>query len=403
MKTCASAVIMIFRYHYIIFFLCLLAGLLQDTSACRYNVRETGFADLETQRYVLTAFINDHTPEHLVADMKSIAGNLFLRSNILFEIINIERQPDHPGIAYLGTRKIRSYPAMVLVSPDGHSHLIPFAQTGTTFKQAVRKAFNQILFSSVREDLKKKVMLYYGVILLVEGGQDAEIKRAEEAINEAIRRIQKNMDLMPKPIKNPPLMIRLKKDELAIDPLLLWTLGLDADKVDKPYAAVYYGRARWLGPLFKDKEITSNNLTELLLIIGADCECGLDKNWLQGTMLPMRWDKDDQAIIAENLGFDPENPLIKMEINHIMRMGYFKADELDRSAGIDSVPGNRKGITYVNKTAKTTAVNSVETDLTKDEPLLARSLYISAAILGLMLIVGLIFLLRRTVFKRTTP
>jgi hypothetical protein len=78
-----------------------------------------------------------------------------------------------------------------------------------------------------------------------------------------------------------------------------------------------------MGPLFKGEEIDENNLASVLFIIGADCECGFDYRWLQGTMLPARWTDKMQAQVAENLGFDPENPMIKMEISSIIRRGSY--------------------------------------------------------------------------------
>ncbi len=36
-------------------------------------------------------------------------------------------------------------------------------------------------------------------------------------------------------------------------------------------------------------------------------------------MLPVRWDEKIQAQAAKALGFDPENPMVKMEISQIIR------------------------------------------------------------------------------------
>ena len=48
----------------------------------------------------------------------------------------------------------------------------------------------------------------------------------------------------------------------------------------------------------KGEEITEPNLTGILSIIGADCECGLDVSWTQGTPLPIRWDEKLHAQAA---------------------------------------------------------------------------------------------------------
>ena len=102
---------------------------------------------------------------------------------------------------------------------------------------------------------------------------------------------------------------------------MLWALGLEPEDVNEPCAAIFYGRGRWIGPLFKGEMLTDENLLRVLPIIGADCECNLDHRWLQGTMLPARWDESLQQKVASSLGFDPESPMVKMEMVSIVRRG----------------------------------------------------------------------------------
>jgi hypothetical protein len=73
--------------------------------------------------------------------------------------------------------------------------------------------------------------------------------------------------------------------------------------------------------LFEGETLTSDNLTQLLSVVGADCECSLDHRWLQGTMLPARWDEALQQKVVQSIGFDPENPMTKMEMVSIVRRG----------------------------------------------------------------------------------
>jgi hypothetical protein len=93
-----------------------------------------------------------------------------------------------------------------------------------------------------------------------------------------------------------------------------------------PKTAIIYGRGRWIGPILEGEQISKRNLSELLLIIGADCECGIDRDWMRGTMIPSKWDKATREKVTENLEFDPENPLIKKEVRHILRMGEIYAN-----------------------------------------------------------------------------
>ena len=68
-------------------------------------------------------------------------------------------------------------------------------------------------------------------------------------------------------------------------------------------------------------EISETNLVNILSIIGVNCECNRDISWVGGTLLPVKWDQKRQAQVARLLEFDPENPLVKLEVNRILKMG----------------------------------------------------------------------------------
>jgi len=66
------------------------------------------------------------------------------------------------------------------------------------------------------------------------------------------------------------------------------------------------------------EKISAENLLSILYVIGQDCECGLDLSWVGGTMLPMQWNQKMESRLAKSLGFDPENPYVKMEVSRII-------------------------------------------------------------------------------------
>ena len=73
-----------------------------------------------------------------------------------------------------------------------------------------------------------------------------------------------------------------------------------------------------MGPVLSGEQITSYKILNLLTIVGADCECGLDNSWVLGRMIPLQWDLSIQSVLAEYLGFDVENPLVKSELSQIL-------------------------------------------------------------------------------------
>jgi hypothetical protein len=295
----------------------------QHAFACRYNVRETGFVDLRIEPYYLFGYISDETGADVVSRFEQVAEVGLENSNIDFEIINIDRQKDHPAMKLLNSQQVKSLPAAILVSPDGQSYSISLAESGEPFEETLRSALEDILSSPKREEIHRQVIKTYGVVLLIEGTDTDENTRARKAASDAIELISSQMEMLPKTIALPPVLIVMNQESLSDENILLWSLGLDGGKLSEPHAAVLYGRSRWMGPMFKGEEIDEDNMASVLFIIGADCECGFDYRWLQGTMLPARWTDKMQAQVVENLGFDPENPMIKMEISSIVRRGSY--------------------------------------------------------------------------------
>ena len=284
---------------------------IQPVWACRYNVRETGFADLGINPYRLYGYVRGTTPEDTVNVLKEKLSASLQDSNIMIDIINIDQQKDHPALKYLDLWQIQSYPSAVLVSPDGQSLAVSYEKS----------AVNDLVFSDARGKILKQIIETYGVVLLIEGADSGENRRTLEIAEKAIKKIKQQMRFMPKAIFQPPSLVVLDWESLSREKILLWSLGLDVDKTEAPHVAVLYGRLRWIGPLFEGPEINEAALTQVLYIIGEDCECGLDWTVLQGTMLPSRWDEKTQALTTAALGFDPENPMIKLEMSQILRKG----------------------------------------------------------------------------------
>lgn len=299
----------------------LLSFITPPASACRYNVRDTGFVDLGVESYYLYGYVNRDTTMDIISTFKQISYAVLIDTNINFEIINIDRQENHPAIKYLGLHQIQSFPSAVLLSPDGQSLFIPVTKSDQPFKKTLWSALEDIASSPKRDQIVQQVSEAYAVILLIEADKPEENKKARQAVADAIDIISRQMKLMPKAIAQPPALVVAEQQSFSSEKVLLWSLGLDANRIEEPCAAVIYARARWIGPLMKGKQITETILANILYVIGADCECGVDRRWMQGTALPVRWDEKIQARVAKNLGFDPENPMVKMEINRILRMG----------------------------------------------------------------------------------
>jgi len=306
----------------------------QAVQACRYNIRDVGAVDLEYDSYYLFGYFDKQTPKEVVSAFEEAASAKLDGANVLGEIINVDEDPAHPAIELAKELSIESYPAAIFVGPDRRARVIEIGTTAETVADKLPAALEHLTVSPKRLEIMKAAATTYGVILVIEGKNPAENAAARKAAKAAVDMIADNMDFLPKPIENPPVMITLEPKAFAAEEVLLWTLNLKAAEIEKPHAALFYGRARQLGPVLEPEEVTEDILTNILSLIGADCECGLDRKWMTGQMLPAKWNEKMRAALAESLEFDPDNPMVKMEVSRILRRGY-SAPPIEQTAVVE--------------------------------------------------------------------
>jgi hypothetical protein len=377
----------------------ILIGVFQFHSsfACKYNVREAGFVDLGNEFYFLNLYVDNTSPKEIIASFRQITSELLNDSNVKPQIVNTDLDGYQTETTYLKTHNVDSLPVLLLKSPDGQSIILPVDFRSQLFKRSMENIVHTILFSSKREKILKEVIDAFGIVLLIEGKSREKNNLAKKFIKKAIENIRRKMKLMPKPIKHPPKLLTLSNHQVNHEEILLWSLGLDYKEIAEPVAFVLYGRARWIGPLFNGDRITSENLTAILMTIGMDCECGLNKSWIQGTRLPVKWDQQIQNRVAKNLGFDPENPMMKMEIARIMRRGSFfpgvPLNYVNENFNTDSMKQKIYEIPIKEKINDTSQIaNSVDK---KDGDFFDRFLYITSALSVIIIAVGLFILYKK--------
>lgn len=317
--------------------LCVLAVCADPAHGCRYNVREIGFIDVGAEPYRLFVYLPSNVPSSEADNLKNTFDAAFADTNIRCEPVPAGVDTNHPASRTLSEHGIDQYPAAVLVSPDGPSWRLALDIGGRSLLEAVSSALEAMLDSQTRRQILEKAADCYGVVLLIEGPQQDRNADAQEAVAAAMSYVADRLEDLPKPIARGPEMVVLDRSSLAREDMLLWTLGLAPDDVNEPCAAIFYGRGRWIGPLFRGKRLTDANLLRVLPVIGADCECDLDHRLLQGTMLPARWDTSLQQKVAASLGFDPESPMVKVEMVSILRRGMGGFDQPGRPFGYQEI------------------------------------------------------------------
>jgi len=371
---------------------------------CIYNVRDIGFADLAPHPYRLFCFIQDVTPQNVVTGLKQISYTAFLDSNIKVEIINIDRDKNHPALEYFNFREIESFPASVLRSPIGRSLVLPLSAPHESFDKTARSSFQNAISSPLREEILDRIVKAYCIVLLIEGKDEAENNRVHEIVVSTKRKIEKIMGQLPKRIEEPPHIIVLPQKKISDEKILLWSLGLDEDGSDILHLAVLYGRGRRIGPLLTGEKITGDRLYALLSLIGLSCDCGLDKKWMMGPLLPLRWDKKIQSDVVKFLGFDAENPMVKTEMSSIISLDLFRQtmdDKLRESLGSildeyseDAFEFEAEPDSERVSPAKLRELTSSPTALVKSDSQLKIILYASGILALLILGGGLLILIR---------
>ncbi len=286
--------------------------------ACRYTVRDVGFADLGNERYTFFCFVDGQVSTERAKQLGQAAGALLGDSNVRFELVNLAKG-DHPQAKRLAKRE-PGVPAGLLLSPDGELAwpvIFPAAKPDNPEWSFLASAVS----SPTRNKLLRKLIPAYAVVLFVEGTDAAQTRRARAAVSDAIKAITPLMPQMPKPVDHPPEMVVVPAERIAEESVLMWSLGLDTEPVPEPQAVVLMGRGRRVGQPLRGGLVTRTALQESLAVVGQDCECGLDRVWMQGERFPLSWGRTEKTAAFKELGFDPENPQVKAEISRIISRG----------------------------------------------------------------------------------
>jgi len=287
-------------------------------NACRYTVREIGFSDIGSEPYLINVFTKSDTPEENYSTIEKLSFALLYDSNIKLRIINIDKEKDPVTLNYLQKYNFRTFPSALFVTPLGQSMVCSLSYPGRSFDESAYLMLENVVSSEIRNSLIEKLLSSYCVVLVIEGENVHGNKRAMQEAGKAIREISGSLDQLPKVVSSPPAILVLPQDKINEEKILLTSLGIAEEEFNEPSVVVIYGRGRIMGPVLQGEQITNRRLFNLLTVVGADCECGLDNSWLLGRMIPLRWEGSVQAEVLKMLDFDVENPLVKAEMSQIL-------------------------------------------------------------------------------------
>ncbi len=262
---------------------------------CRYTVRDVAFVDLGDESYRLELRVPAPDAETL-----GVVASSLLDTNVRYEVNELEA-PDVEA---------------TLHHPDGRSLEVDLWSGGSL--DAVK--LNGVSASPLRDQLLDEVFTHYAFCLFVEGEDAEKNARAREVIDGAFTELGEIYAQMPKAVGERPRLTTLPHARRSDERVLLF--GLNIDEAGKePALAILMGRGRRVGPVLIDEQISPTAVFGILNAVGQSCECDLDRSWMQGPRVPLRWDVAAKERVVQDLSFDAESPFVKTEISGILARG----------------------------------------------------------------------------------
>jgi len=303
-------------------------------SACKYSVREAGFAFVDgwpPVHFVLSH--NDLSEEELETARKQVQQVLPTGF-----VVRVERRqqdstngddgavPSQQVSLYAVDSSDRSFQCGDADS-DKLDALPEFARAFLDWP-AIQKA-NGIASDATWPDL---FLAHLGVMIIVPGTKAEEFESAIAIANRACSQVTDNLSQLEKPTDKGPITVVIDKADRE---RFCWSHRIDVNS-EKTQMVVLYGRGRALGGAI---DCTDENFAEIvrrLSLLGQSCECDLDRKWLFGAVTPHLWSEENRIRTHKILGFDPEHPVVQQEIRTILdRTGHVNSSAVKKSMSIE--------------------------------------------------------------------
>lgn len=277
------------------------------THACKYSVRDVTFVTLGDDQYTLHLQFGQGISDELQQPIGRVAAAVFAQSTI---------RPQISTSANAGL-------TIELENPDGDRFDVSALLAGADLAKAedLWPRLEKIVTSPARQRIGEHMFEAHSIVLIVESTAAPINERTRAIAEQAVERINSGLDRLPKPPPRGPALVTVGHEDRAAERVLLASLDLADLPDDQAALVVMCGRMRPVGPALIVPGAASEDLINHLNVVGADCECGLDRSWMQATALPHRWTTDDESRAFKALGFDPENALVRAEIARILTRG----------------------------------------------------------------------------------
>ncbi len=314
--TCSGDQVIFNKTAALLFMIGLVFLFIVPVQACRYTVRELGFCDLAAPPYRLYICHRLELSPAQIEKLSRLVDSACSGSNLEVQWVGPDAEP--PSLLHYRPAGHAGLPWAALTSPESARPALVFASRDDDLHSFASRTIQTVLRSPVRETLLRHTPATHAAVLFFSGHNGQQNENALARIQAALQQVEPVLPLMPKPASRPPFIITIPIAEQNQEAVLKWSLGLDAD--ENPQAVILYGRGRRMGPILRGNSLTTEALYNLLLYVGADCECEMDRSYLHGYLIPLPWPQAVRDRISKTLGFDPDNPIVKMDMLHIARI-----------------------------------------------------------------------------------
>ncbi len=282
---------------------------------CRYTVRDIGFVDLHGPAYTIE--VAPRRPDRVSSSELDLLKKVAEHSNVRLSSSpgkgeQGKGEQGKGGRAYVLKADHRDGALLLeITEPSDGSSTDANPSNGA---DVIRRA----LQSPVQSILMEQSLATFAFLVVVESS-DASRNQSIDAITSAAQeQLQKLAPQLPRPIEHPVQVLRIAADKRDTEKVLLWAMKLDDLALDQGAIAVFYGRAKSIGPPLRGASLTQRSLLSQLALIGQSCECDTDRDWAAEPSLPHAWTPVQQKAALEALGFQPDSPMVKSEVTRIL-------------------------------------------------------------------------------------
>lgn len=287
-------------------------GFSHPVEACRFTVREIAYSILSQTKFSLV-IIDKNKSIDTPAIQEISSCEKYTNMNVV--LLNPETDRKHPFFDIASTAGL-DLPAYFLLAPN--NTILPLEQGRSLSDKELKETFQHtILNSTLRNQFLDHAHASFARVLLIHGNDAEQNKEAAAIIRDNCMQIKDLMPLMPKEIQTPPSLLEVTREQFKKEKVFLWSLGLDTLQ-NEPRAVVLYGRGRLMGQPLSYPEIKKGGAYKYMTLIGADCECGIDRKWMLGRQGLLKWDLQASQQLATELGFDVDSPSILAEMSRII-------------------------------------------------------------------------------------